>query len=257
MEQRQPGDRRELFLLSNSFVPGMGLLEHALEAIEQLLDGRDSVLFIGFASSAPDLYFRAMSEALAALRVRVEAAPRSDEVGAAIARAEAVFVGGGNSFRLLATLQQLDALDTLRAVACRGTPYLAASAGSILACPTIRTTNDMPIVEPQSFDALGLVPFQINAHYVDPDPISPLRLETRPQRIEQFLEDNDVPVLAIREGSWIRVSDDTASLSGLTSGRLFTRGVEAADIPPGSDLSRLLTTQTRFDVNQIDGSPKS
>jgi dipeptidase E len=241
---------RRLLLLSNSSVPGMGLLQHALDAVEEIMDGRRSLLFVAFASSRPDLFTRAMGEALAAIGVRVHPAHPAPDVAGAIAEAEAVFVGGGNSFRLVRALSKLDALDALRSAVHGGTPYLGASAGSNLACPTIRTTNDMPIVEPGSLNGVGLVPFQINAHYVDPDPLSPLGMETRPQRIEQFLEENDVPVLGMREGSWIRVNDDTAALWGVNTARLFRRGTEAVEVPAGSDLSWLLATRPRFDVGQ-------
>ncbi len=239
---------RRLLLLSNSSIPGMGLLQHALDAVEEIVDGRRSLLFIAFASSRPELFTRAMDEALAAIGVKVRPADQAPDVASAIAEAEAVFVGGGNSFRLLRRLSNLDALDALRSAVHGGKPYVGASAGSNLACPTIRTTNDMPIVEPPSLNALGLVPFQINAHYVDPDPLSPLGMETRPQRIEQFLEENDVPVLAMREGSWVRVSEDTAALSGISTARLFRRGTEAVEVPLGSDLSWLLGTRPRFDL---------
>ena len=103
-------------------------------------------------------------------------------------------------------------------------------------------------VEPASFAALGLIPFQINPHYLDPDPASTHQGETRQQRIEQFLEDNDVPVLGLREGSWLRVSDGLARTGGTTGARLFTRSAEPRELPPGSDVSDLLATRPRFDT---------
>jgi dipeptidase E len=118
-------------------------------------------------------------------------------------------------------------------------PYLGASAGANVACPTIKTTNDMPIVEVASLAALGLIPFQINPHYVEPDPESTHMGETRDDRIHEFHEENDVPVLGLREGSWLHVRDDRAVLGGVTRGRVFERGREPYDIEPGADLSAL------------------
>jgi dipeptidase E len=106
----------------------------------------------------------------------------------------------------------------------------------------------MPIVEPASFRALGLIPFQINPHYLDPDPASTHQGETRQQRIEEFLECNDVPVLGLREGAWLRVSDAAVTTGGTTWSRLFTRSAEPQELPPGSDLSHLLATRPRFDL---------
>lgn len=237
-----------LLLLSNSAAPGMGFLAHALEALQDLLDNRRSLLFVPFASSTPDAYTRIMRDALAPIGVDVRAAGAAPDLSDAISRAEAVFVGGGNSFRLLRRLSDLDALEALRVAVQRGTPYIGASAGSNLACPTIRTTNDMPIAEPPSLAALGLIPFQINAHYLDADPASQERAETRSRRIAEFLEENDVPVVGLREGTWLRVADKTATLGGVSTARLFCRGEEPVEVPVGSDLSWLLATEPRFDI---------
>jgi len=140
-----------------------------------------------------------------------------------VADAQAVFGGGGNSFRLLRTLTTLGVLEPLRQAAQAGVPYLAASAGGNLAGPAIRTTNDMPIVEPGSLAALGLIPFQLNPHYLDPVP-------------------------GLREGAWLQVSGTRAHLSGRNTGRLFRRHTDPIDIPAGADLSDLLNTRPRFDI---------
>jgi len=109
-----------------------------------------------------------------------------------------------------------------------------------MACPSLRTSNDMPIVQPPAFDAIGLVPFQINPHYLDPDPDSTHMGETRQERIEEFLEENDLPVLGLREGSWLRVSAGHAQLGGANTARLFTRGAAPREFGTGADLSFLL-----------------
>lgn len=129
-----------------------------------------------------------------------------------------------------------------------GLPYMGARAGTNMAAPTLRTTNDMPIVQPPSFETLGLVPFQINPHYLDPDPDSTHKGETREERLTEFLEENDVPVLGLREGSWLRVEGRQARVQGARPARLFTRGAEPRELPVGSDVSHLLTTAPRFDA---------
>lgn len=129
-----------------------------------------------------------------------------------------------------------------------GLPRMGASAGTNMAAPTLRTSNDMPIVQPPSFETLGLVPFQINPHYLDPDPASTHKGETREERLTEFLEENDVPVLGLREGSWLRVDGDRAHVRGARPARLFTRGAEPQELLPGSDVSGLLTTAPRFDA---------
>jgi len=239
----------ELLLLSNSTAPGMGFLEHAIDAIRAVLGDRASLLFVPFASSDPGAYTSVMRSALARAGIEVTSLHQASDPTAAVAVAEAVFVGGGNSFRLLRALTALGVLEPLRQAAEAGVPYLAASAGANLACPTIRTTNDMPIVEPGSLAALGLIPFQLNPHYLDPDPLSTHQGETRPKRIEEFLEENDVPVLGLREGAWLEVSGARAHLSGRATGRLFRRHADPVDIPVGADLSYLLGTCPRFDVS--------
>ena len=225
----------ELLLLSNSTAPGMGFLEHATEAIRAVLGDRGSLLFVPFASSEPDAYTGVMRDALAPAGIEVTSLHQASDLTAAVAHAEAVFVGGGNSFRLLRALTTLGVLEPLRQAVRAGVPYLAASAGANLACPTIRTTNDMPIVEPGSLAALGLIPFQLNPHYFDPDPGSAHQGETRPKRIEEFLEENDVPVLGLREGAWLQVSGTRAHLSSRNTGRLFRR-------PTGPSTSRSART---------------
>ncbi len=243
--------RGELLLLSNSVVHGGRYLEHARGEIAEVLGDRRRLLFFPFASSDHDGYARVMQDALDPLGIRVEGVHQVQDVAAAVRDAEAIFVGGGNSFRLLRTLRDLDLLAVMRAQVERGAPYLGASAGSNVACPTIRTTNDMPIVEVGSLDALGLIPFQINPHYLDPRPDSTHMGETREQRLLQFLEENDVPVLGLREGSWLRVAHGRAVLGGKAGARLFRRGQEPSEHVGGADFSWLLGTDPRFDAQGI------
>jgi dipeptidase E len=237
----------ELLLLSNSVSPGLGFLEHALAEIGELVPPGSRLLFLPQANSDPDQYTSVVAAALAPLSVRVTGAHAVDDPVRELARADAVFTGGGNSFRLLRALQASGLLPAVRERVLAGMPYLGASAGTNVACPTIRTTNDMPIVQPASLDALGLIPFQINPHYLDPDPASTHQGETRPQRILEFLEENDVPVLALREGSWLRVSGSVARVAGTAGGVIFSRHEAERSVPPGTDVSHLLSARPRFD----------
>lgn len=234
-----------LLLLSNSIAPGQGFLEHALESISDVMAGGQRLLFFAHASFDPDEYSDGMQAALRPLGVEVVPAHRCEDPVGAIDQSDAIFVGGGNSFRLLKSLQDSGLLDTLRERVAAGLPYLGSSAGTNLACPTIRTTNDMPIVEPRSLAALGLVPFQINPHYVERDGAS--FAETRDKRIREFLHENDAPVVGLREGAWLDVRDDSIGVGGPTGGRLFQRGLEPRDLAPGSDLTTLLRTEPHYD----------
>lgn len=236
-------------LLSNSTAPGLAYLEHALGAIDSTLGACRSLLFVPFALAQHEQYTAKVRLALEPLGVEVTGAHEGD-TNALVARAEAVFIGGGNTFRLV---KELHSRNLIRAISQRmseGMPYLGSSAGTNVASPTLRTTNDMPIVEPLSFTTLDLIPFQINPHYLDPDPASTHQGETREERILQFLEENDVPVLGMREGTWLQVTAGRYQLGGSSSGaRLFLRGTAPTEIPAGTDLSWLASEPSRFDVS--------
>src|SRR5689334_19883345 len=158
---------------------------------------------------------------------------------AAVATAEAVFIGGGNTFRLLKALYDFGVLDPIRKRVNAGVPYVGSSAGSNVAGPTIKTTKDMPIVQPPSFDALGLVPFQISPHFLDPDPNSTHMGETQEERILQFLEENDTPVAGLREGAMVRVENATTTLKGSSGARIFRKGQAPVERAPLSTLDDL------------------
>lgn len=231
---------RRLFLLSNSTNHGSGYLDHAVEAMAAFLGPVRRVLFVPFALRDWEAYTAKARERLKAAGIEVHGATAGSMGPAALEKAEAVFVGGGNTFRLLDRLQRSGLLEILRRRALAGMPYLGASAGTNIAAPTIRTTNDMPIVEPANFAALGLVPFQINPHYLDADPSSRHMGETREERLREFLEENDTPVLGLREGAWLRVEGDRAALEGANGARVFRRGADPEEIAPGAALDALL-----------------
>ena len=233
----------ELLLLSNSTNYGQTMFTHAAAAFEEVAAGRQ-VTFIPFALADWDDYADRAIEAMDTFGVVAHSAHRSADPARAILEAEVVMMGGGNTFRLLDTLYHLNVIEGLRQRVLAGaTRYIGASAGTNVACPSIRTTNDMPICSPPAFDALRLVPFQINLHYVDSDPLSTFMGETRDTRIEEFLEENDCPVLAMYEGSWLRVRAGGATVTG--PARLFEReGCHSFD--DGVDVSHLMKLTPTF-----------
>ncbi|HEY0515305.1 MAG TPA: dipeptidase PepE [Thermoanaerobaculia bacterium] len=231
---------RRLLLISNSTTHGEGYLDHVLPEIDAFLGTVRRLVFVPFALKEREAYGARVRQRLAAVGIEVETLT-ADEAGRRLAReAEAFFTGGGNTFRLLKALQGSRLLPILRERALAGVPYLGSSAGTNIAAPTIRTTNDMPIVQPASFKALGLVPFQINPHYLDPDPGSTHMGETREQRLREFHEENETPVVGLREGAWIRVEGDRATLGGVRGARIFRRGWEPEERRTGESLDDLL-----------------
>ncbi len=235
---------RRALLISNSTLYGGGYLDHCTDRMREFLGARAGevrrILFFPYAVHDRDGYLAKVRQRLGRLGYAVDSVHRAASPVRAVERAEAVFVGGGNTFRLLDELYRNDLLETIRQRVSRGMPYLGASAGANVACPTLKTTNDMPIVQPPSFEALGLVPFNINAHYLDPDPDSRHMGEPRQLRIERFHEVNEVPVVGLREGAMLRVEGDRMELLGVSGTRLFRRGEEPEEYEPGADLSFLL-----------------
>lgn len=231
---------KRLLLISSSAVHGTPYLEHAAVALKERLDGVKTVLFIPYALKDHDAYASKVRAAFEGMGFGLASLHEAADPVAAIENAEAIFTGGGNTFRLLDTVQRLELMEPIRARVAGGMPYTGASAGTNLACPTIRTTNDMPIVEPASFDALGLVPFQINPHYLDPDPTSTHKGETREERLLQYHEENALPVVGLREGTMLWVDGERVTLKGSKPARIFQRGMEPVEAEPGSELSGLL-----------------
>lgn len=229
-----------LLLISNSTAHGQGYLDHCMAEILDVLGEIREVLFVPFALADRAGYAARARERFEREGVAVRALTPDADGHAALLAASAVFSGGGNTFRLLRLLQESALLPVLRERAATGMPYLGASAGANIAAPTIRTTNDMPIVETASLAALALVPFQINPHYLDPEPASSHMGETREQRLLEYLEENATPVVGLREGSWIRVEEGRARLGGARPARIFRRGASPEERRPGADLSDLL-----------------
>jgi len=229
-----------LLLISTSTVFGTKYLEHAFTELREVLDGVERVLFIPHALQDHAGHAARARAAFEEIGHGLDSLHEAADPRRAVLEAEAVFCGGGNTFRLLARLHELDLVPFLRQRVAEGMPYTGASAGSNLACPTIKTTNDMPIVQPLSFEALGLVSFQINPHYLDPAPGSTHMGETRETRIREFHEENQPPVVGLREGGMLRVEGETIELRGRAGARVFRRGQEPVELEPVASLHTLL-----------------
>jgi dipeptidase E len=225
-----------------------GDVTSARPAMLEHLHGARAAVMIPYAQSDHDRATARFSDWLAPHGVDIIGVHTARDPAAAIANAEAIFVTGGNSFRLVAALHRLSLLGPVRSAIDRGIPYFGASAGANVACPTIRTTNDMPIVQPPSFVAFDLVPFQINPHYIDPPPPEARVGETREERLKEFLEENDVTIVALREQSWLAVDGPSMHLRGTGGAVVFRRGAEPRQLTGGTDLSRLLLETPRYDV---------
>ena len=227
-----------LLLCSSSRVHGSEFLAHCAAAIKSHF--QEEVLFIPYALADYDQYEELVRSTFADLGLQLNSIHYAPDPVAAVNKAKGLFIGGGNSFRLLKKLYDLELIEVIRQRVNQGMPYMGSSAGTNMSCPTIRTTNDMPIVQPPSFEALNLIPFQINPHYLDPDPKSTHKGETRAQRLSEFLEENDVPVAALREGSWLEVRDGRCELHGSTGMLLFRRGQEPVERVAGDDIGFLM-----------------
>src|SRR5437870_4153282 len=229
-----------ILLISNSTLHGRGYLERVEDEIKAFLGPAKTVLFFPFALFDRDDCAAKAKARFAAMGYPLESAHTAGNPQQAIDRADAIFIGGGNTFRLLKALQDLELLEPIRRKVKSGAPYIGSSAGSNVAGPTIKTTKDMPIVQPRSFESLGLVPFQISPHYLDPDPNSTHMGETQEERILQFLEENDTPVVGMREGAWLLVEGCSVMLKGLTGARIFRRGQPPVEAVPISQISELV-----------------
>lgn len=230
---------RRLLLISNSTLYGSGYLDHAEAEIRSFLGDVKRVLFVPYALFDRDKYATTAQQRFQKMGYELTSVHTAKDSLAALNETDAVFIGGGNTFRLLRDLYDFELIDAIRDRVSNGMPYIGSSAGSNVAAPTIKTTNDMPIVQPPSFNALGLVSFQINPHYLDPDPSSKHMGETREERLRQFLEENDTPVVGLREGAILRIENGETMLRGSSGARIFRKGMEPIEISPGASLDGL------------------
>jgi len=229
-------DDKRLLLISNSTLHGSGYLDHAESEIRSFLGDAKRVLFVPYALFDQDKYATNARQRFQKMGYELTSVHTAENPVTAVNETDAVFIGGGNTFRLLKALYEFDLIEAIRKRVSNGMPYIGSSAGSNVAAPTIKTTNDMPIVQPPSFNALGLVSFQINPHYLDPDPNSKHMGETREERIVQFLEENDTPVVGLREGAMLRIENGETILRGSTGARIFRKGMQPSEILPGARL---------------------
>jgi len=234
------GEVRRLLLISNSTLYGSGYLDHAEPEIRAFVGRKDKILFVPFALQDRRAYAVKAEERLREMGLSLTSLHDVSNMPRAIETAGAIFIGGGNTFRLLRGLYDHGLLDPIRQAVGAGLPYIGSSAGAIVAGPTLKTTKDMPVVQPPSFAALGLVSFQISPHYLDPDPSSTHMGETQEERILQFLEENDAPVVGLREGSMLRVEGGAVTLKGPHSARVFRRDEKPVEAATSSDLHDFL-----------------
>ena len=230
---------KRVLLISNSTLYGSGYLDHAAAEIRDFLGDLKRVLFVPFALYDRDAYAATAKNRFDGLGYDLTSIHNAPNPVKAVNDSEAVFIGGGNTFRLLKCLYDFNLLEPIRRRVLDGMPYVGSSAGSNVAGPTIKTTKDMPIVQPPSFDALGLVPFQISPHFQDPDPNSTHMGETQEERILQFLEENDTTVAGLREGAMVRVENATTTLKGSSGARIFRKGQAPVERAPLSLLDDL------------------
>ncbi len=234
---------RNLLLISNSTLHGSGYLDHCAKEITKFLGNRTNILFIPYArpnGMTHDEYTKLNRKRFKNMGYKLTGIHKHDDPKTAVQSAEAIFIGGGNTFVLLEKLYKEDIISDIRQKVEEGTPYIGSSAGSNVACTSIKTTNDMPVIYPPSFKALDLVPFNINPHYLDPDPNSKHMGETRETRIKEFHYYNGEYVVGLREGAILLVVNKSITLKGTTGARIFKNQNEADEYIPGDKLDFLL-----------------
>lgn len=234
---------KKLLLFSTSTIHGSAYMEYAKPILAKHFEEVKRVLFIPFARPSGithEAYTKRFTEALLDQNFQVQGAHEFDCAKEAIAKVDALFIGGGNTFLLLKMLYEGGWMETIKEAVASGMPYAGSSAGSNVAGKSIGTTNDMPIVYPPSFEALNLIPFNLNPHYLDPLPDSTHMGETRETRIAEFHTQNFQAVLGLREGNWLSVNGDKAIVEGLHTTRLFRKDMKPIELEAGTDLSFLL-----------------
>ncbi|MCQ4141385.1 dipeptidase PepE [Chryseobacterium sp. EO14] len=228
-----------IILASTSTLFGGAYLEYLREELIKLYDGIDEIIFVPFARPggiSHDDYTAKARSFFETINIKVKGLHEFEDKTQAINSAKAFFTGGGNTFLLVKTLHEEGLMNVLKENVESGKPYLGCSAGSNIGGQNMKTTNDMPIVYPPSFDCMGLVPFNINPHYLDPNPELKHNGETRETRIKEFLTQNDLKVVGLREGNWIRRMGDKITVEGNELTRIFEKDKEPYEIEAGYQL---------------------
>jgi dipeptidase E len=231
---------KNILLASTSTVYGSSFLEYLFPELQAHFKDCKTLLFIPYARSGGmthDEYTAKVALAFAKINITVKGIHEFENPVAAVQNAQGIFTGGGNTFVLVSQLYKNQVMEVLAKKLKSGTPYLGTSAGSNIAGLTIQTTNDMPIVYPPSFQTLGMIPFNLNPHYIDNDKPSNHMGETREDRIKEFHTFNSIPVLGLREGSWLEIKGDIITLKGNLKARLFRQNQTPEELESGSDLS--------------------
>lgn len=233
---------KNLIIASTSTVFGLGYLEYLSPTLENHFKNVETIVFIPYARPngiSHDEYTEKVTEAFSKIDKKIVGLHTFENPAEAITKAQGVFTGGGNTFLLVKQLHQTGVMTALKNTLLKGIPYLGCSAGSNITGLTMETTNDMPIVYPPSFQTLGMVPFNINPHYLDPIEGSTHMGETRETRINEFHAFNSQPVLGLREGSWLEVHGEKIILKGTLTARLFQQNQKPIELESESDLSNL------------------
>ena len=231
---------KNILIASTSTLANENYLEYLLPELTTHFQDCETILFIPYARPggvSHQEYTAMVGLAFAKINKKVIGIHEFEDPAEAIKNAEGIFTGGGNTFVLVSQLHKNNVMETLSEVVKNGTPYLGTSAGSNICGLTMQTTNDMPIVYPPSFKTLGLIPFNLNPHYLDPDTSSKHMGETRETRIKEYHAFNTVPVLGLREGSWLDVKGDSITLKGNLKARLFRQNQIPEELEPGTELN--------------------
>lgn len=233
---------KSIIIASTSTLHDGNYLEYLLPVLKEHFKNCKNILFIPYARPggiSHDDYTKKAAEAFASINLNLQGIHEFKNTEEAIQNAEGIFTGGGNTFVLVTQLYKNKIMQLLSEKVKNGTPYLGTSAGSNICGLSMQTTNDMPIVYPPSFQTLGLIPFNLNPHYLDPDANSKHMGETRETRIKEFHAFNSIPVLGLREGSWLEVKGEKITLKGNLTARLFKQNETPAELETESDLSSL------------------
>lgn len=228
-----------IILASTSTLFGGNYLEYLKPEIQNLFSETNEIIFVPFARPggiSHEEYTKKAREFFTQINIKVKGLHEFEDKIEAVNNAKGIFTGGGNTFLLVKTLHEENLMDDLKENVENGTPYLGCSAGSNIGGLNMKTTNDMPIVYPSSFECMGLVPFNINPHYLDPNPDLKHNGETRETRIKEFLTQNNTKVVGLREGNWIRKIAQKITVEGKELTRIFEKNKEPYEIAPGTEL---------------------